>query len=86
MALLPTDAERVAEAADGAIWTYYDRRHKLLFVGRVTWETGHMVHTLDLTTCKPWDEPWPVAPETVERLGIKVAFSSAVKERVNQGY
>lgn len=86
MSLPPTPAERLAGAVDGAVWVRYDRPHRLLFIGRVSWEEEHVVHTFDLDTGEPWDQPWPVAPETVDRLGIKAAFSAAVRERVNRGY
>lgn len=78
--------EPLCEAVDGAIWVRYDKRHRLLFVGRVTWEQGHMVHSYDILTGEPHDQPWPLDSERVERFGINTAFSAAVRERIDRGY
>jgi hypothetical protein len=78
--------EPLCEAVDGAVWVRYDKRHRLLFVGRVSWEAGFVVHSYDVLTGEPHDSPWPLDPEVVERLGVTKAFAAAVAERVNRGY
>lgn len=74
------------EAVDGAVWVHYDRQHRLLFVGRESWEQGYAVHSFDILTGQPHDQPWPIDEDIVMRLGLARAFAAAVAERVNRGY
>lgn len=85
LTLPPTPTERLAEAVDGAAWVRYDKRHKLVFIGKdapYRWS----VHTWDIPTGQPYDAPWPLDDEQVRLLGLDAAFTAAVAERVNRGY
>lgn len=79
-------AERICEAADGAVWVRHDLRHRLLFHGHGHPGIGWMVHVTDIVTGEPHDQPWPVEPEQVALLGYRGAFEAAVAERVALGF
>lgn len=82
----PGAAERICEAADGAVWVHYDLRHRLLFLGQPHPGIGWMVHVVDAVTGEAHDQPWPVEPGQVSLLGINGAFAAVVDERVARGF